>query len=157
MSQYVLDASVVVKWVIEEPFQEEARHYRHKELTLLAPGLLLLECASAIQKKVWRNELESEEGWQAYEVLCAYEELNIIPTSALMRQAYDIANELSHSIYDCLYLALAVQNGATVITADKKFFDQVKKSTYKNRIAWIEDPPEFPDQTDSATESERND
>ena len=109
MNSYVIDASVAVKWVIAEPHQAEAKRYMYPDLTLLVPDLLLLECVSAIQKKGWRNKVNQEEGWNAYEILRDYERFTFFSVYDLLPKAYELANQYWHPIYDCLYLALALR------------------------------------------------
>lgn len=40
---------------------------------------------------------------------------------ALHRAALDLATRLDHPVYDCLYLALALDRGAALATADRRF------------------------------------
>lgn len=140
MTSYVIDASVAVKWVLAERLQSEAFHYLNPDFRLLAPSFILIECISAIQKKVWRKEIRSEDGWYAYEILRRYDRLILTSTHDLLRPSFELANTISHSIYDCFYLALAIQENALVVTADYKFFECAKRSPYANYISLIENP-----------------
>ena len=56
MNTYVVDASVVIKWVVEEDGTPEALDLRQKG-RLIAPELLVAECANILWKKVERDEL----------------------------------------------------------------------------------------------------
>lgn len=66
-----------------------------------------------------------------------------IPAHDLYEQAYRIANDLNHPVYDSFYLAIPMTWGSVMVTADRKFYDKVADSSYKNQIAWIEDPPKM--------------
>ncbi len=50
MTTLVVDASVVIKWVIEETGTQDALALRRHRL--LAPDLLIPECANILWKKV---------------------------------------------------------------------------------------------------------
>ena len=142
MSSFVIDASVGVKWIIAEPLQTEALRYLHPNYTLFVPNLFLLECASAIQKKVWRNENQAGRGWNAYETLRDYGRLIYTPFSDLLPRAYELANQYSHPIYDCIYLALALHKNTSVVTADRKFYDQMQETSLENLMIWVQEIPE---------------
>jgi len=104
MTDLVIDASVVIKWVIDEPGTKEALSLlRHR---LYAPDLLVAECANILWKKVQRNELTSEEAALATRLLqCA--DIELAPMRALLEPAVRLAITLDHPAYDCTYLALA--------------------------------------------------
>ena len=59
MTDLVIDASVAMKWVIDEPGTQQALALRRHRL--FAPDLLVAECADVLWKKVRRNELSAEE------------------------------------------------------------------------------------------------
>ncbi len=141
MTAYVIDASVAVKWGIEETYCPEALLYLNTNVNRIAPDFILFECSSAIQKKVWQGELENVEAWSSYELIFEEEALQLRDTQPLIKPAFKIANELSHSIYDCYYLALAFQEMCVVVTADRKFYQRVLDSAYRNYMTWIENPP----------------
>jgi len=118
----VVDASVILKWVLDEPGQAEAEALLDQELT--APALWLVEAANALWRRVIRGELLAEE---AQERLA---ELGNAPvrTSAIaddLMVAVRLAIRLRHPVYDCLYLAAALREGTHVVTADVRFFEAV--------------------------------
>lgn len=141
MTLYVIDASVVVKWVFHEEFRLEALRFLHPNIIRFAPDLVLHECAGAIQKKVIRKEISEETGWANFEVVLYKTPLKLIASQALIRHAYSLANLLGHAIYDCYYLAFAEERNAKLVTADRKFFNRVQTSVFAHRITWVEKPP----------------
>lgn len=116
MTGLVVDASVVIKWVVEEQGSREAGHLIGR-FDLAAPDLLMSECANILWKKVRRAELTSEEATLAAELL-QRAGIELAPTRALMPEALRLAIELDHPAYDCMYLALAVERGDRFVTAD---------------------------------------
>ena len=60
MKTLVIDASIAIKWVVEEDGTPLALALRQKA-KLIAPDLLVPECANILWKKVQRNELVKEE------------------------------------------------------------------------------------------------
>ena len=59
MSALVIDASIAIKWVIEEEGTKEALALRNQPLA--APDLLIADCADILWKKVRRRELSDQE------------------------------------------------------------------------------------------------
>jgi predicted nucleic acid-binding protein len=101
----VIDASIAVKWVVAEEGTPQAVALR-RGTKLIAPELLVAECANILWKKVQRDELSKEEALLAARLLQAAE-IELLPTRSLLEAATRIAIELDHPAYDCLYLALA--------------------------------------------------
>jgi predicted nucleic acid-binding protein len=48
----------------------------------------------------------------------------------LVPAASRLARDLDHPVYDCVYLALAMQEERPVITADRRFYDAVRNHPY---------------------------
>ena len=119
MNTLVIDASIAIKWVIEEEGTSQALTLRRKA-KLLAPELLVAECANILWKKARRNELSREEALLAARLLQTAA-IELVPTRSLLAAATRIAIELDHPAYDCLYLALAIENGCRFVTADERF------------------------------------
>ncbi len=68
MNTFVIDASIAVKWVVEEDGTAEAVALRQRA-KLIAPQLLVAECANILWKKVQRDELLKEEALLAARLL----------------------------------------------------------------------------------------
>ena len=130
MSGLVVDASVAIKWVIEEEGTAEALALRRRPLT--APDLIMSECANILWKKVRRNELSAEEATFAGRLL-ANADIDLVPTRPLVDAAIEIAVLLDHPAYDCMYLALAEQNDVKFVTADSRL---VAKGRTFDRFRW---------------------
>jgi predicted nucleic acid-binding protein len=114
----VVDASVALKWVLDEADSEAAVALLDE--TLVAPALWLIEAANALWRRSLRGELTEEQA------LARLLELLEAPVSTVaieddLVSAAHIANVLKHPVYDCLYLALALREGAEVVTADARF------------------------------------
>jgi predicted nucleic acid-binding protein len=114
----VVDASIVVKWVVEEDGTPEALALR-RDATLIAPELLIAECANILWKKVKREELSREEALFAARLLQAAD-IELAPTRSLLEAATRLALTLDHPGYDCLYLALAAERNCPFVTADER-------------------------------------
>jgi predicted nucleic acid-binding protein len=115
----VIDASIAVKWVVDEDRTPEALTLRRRA-KLIAPELLAVECANVLWKKVQREELSKDEAFLAARLLQAAD-IELLPTGSLLEAATRIAVELDHPAYDCLYLALAAERDCRFVTADERF------------------------------------
>jgi predicted nucleic acid-binding protein len=136
----VIDASVALKWVVEEEGTPQALALRQRA-KLIAPELLVAECANILWKKVRRDELSKEEALLAARLLQAAE-IELLPTRSLLEAATRIAIELDHPAYDCLYLALAVENDCWFVTADERFLrnlDQRQHRTLRARATSLKE------------------
>ncbi len=124
MSAVVVDANVALKWVVTEEGSEAAAELASQEL--IAPAILLGECANALWAKVRRRELSAGE---ALERLAALQTVpvELVSLDSFAGEALGLALQLEHPVYDCLYLALALQRDLLLITADGRFTDVVRR------------------------------
>ena len=85
-----------------------------------------------------RDEITRRE---ASDILSALEtvEWEIHPSGVLLSPAFELAAGLDRTVYDSVYLALAVAQNCALITADRKFHLAVKDSPFASHIAWVED------------------
>ena len=134
----VSDASVAVKWAVEEEDYEKAAQLLSGEHQLHVPRVLAAELANALRSKVLSgvlaphlvagmlgSALSSILNWAADELLAA--------------DALRIAIGLNHPVYDCVYLALAYQVGGTLVTADTRFFNTVAGTEHAERVVLLVD------------------
>lgn len=125
METLVIDASIAVKWVVEEEGTEAALGLR-SAFRFLAPELLVAECANILWKKVQRRELLSDEAIMASRLL-ERAGIDFVPMRGMLEQATDLAIALSHPAYDCVYLAVARQRKARFVTADQRLLRVVSE------------------------------
>jgi predicted nucleic acid-binding protein len=120
--------------VVEEEGTSQALTLR-RQAKLIAPDLLIAECANILWKKVQRDELSKQEAFLAARLLQAAE-IELLPTRSSMEAATRIAIELNHPAYDCVYLAVAIDNGCKFVTADERLLrklGQGRRSTLRAR------------------------
>ena len=114
----VIDASVAVKFVTEEPGSEEAYEIVAGPEPLIAPDWVLAECANAIARKVQDDQLSRAAAEASFTELPRFFS-KLFDTGRLLDAGFQLALDIDHAVYDCLYLALAIREGAPVVTADE--------------------------------------
>jgi predicted nucleic acid-binding protein len=119
MSGLVVDASVALKWVLREPDSHIAEALLQQP-GLAAPEFLQLECANSLWVAARKRIITSDQAAFSFaKISAAPLEWHAIP--ALLAAAQGIAFEVDRTVYDCLYLALALSLDAQFITADTRF------------------------------------
>jgi len=132
----VIDASVAVKWVVQEPGTPEALMLR--KATLAAPDLLVPECANILWKKYRLGQLTASEARAAAQLL-ERADIELAPMRAHLHAATALAIELDHPAYDCLYIALALEKGCAFATADQRLLRKAQQSARKDVAPMILD------------------
>jgi len=139
MSVYIVDASVVIKWVVDEVGSEEAAALRGDELQ--APDWIQVECTNVLWAKSRRRELTPNEASERLALLLEAP-VALVPASEVLERAFALAQELAHPVYDCLYLALALERRCPLITADERFVAAVRGSgLYDAEIRSLSEQP----------------
>jgi len=143
MTDYIVDSNIVAKWLLPEPHSDRARALMGPAYKLRAPDLLMPELASTLWKRASRGELTVDE---SHELLRKFLRdhievtVRLLPSRLVAAQALRIAASERHSIYDCLYLALAVQARCRLITADDRFMKSIQSKTLKAHVVSLNDP-----------------
>ena len=126
MTSVVVDASVAVKWCLPSMREElvaEAEELlassRRDEVRFLVPDLFWVELANILWKAVRRGEMLAE---NAPTALTYLRDLDIVtaPSIDLVPQALVLAVTHGRTVYDSLYVALAMQSESELITADER-------------------------------------
>jgi predicted nucleic acid-binding protein len=115
----VIDASVAAKWFFEEEFTQNALFLISADRDLIAPDVILPEVCNV----AWRRVLDDGfSAAQARSIALALPDLlaMTIPSDELIGSALDLALELQHPVYDCMYLALSQARQVGLVTADRK-------------------------------------
>ncbi len=138
MMKVVVDASVAAKWFLPEIHSDAAARLLDPAIVLYAPDLIVPEFGNILWKKVRRAEITPVE---AGEILRAFGALplELRPSSALLTPAFELAVELDRSVYDSLYLAVAVAEECAMVTADAKFHSVLAASPLARHVRWVED------------------
>ena len=119
-----VDASIAVQWFANEPGSERAARLIVEERPLLAPDLMPVEAANTWWKKVRQHEMDATDLDQAIVNLLALG-IAFYPSAALLSRAARLALEVDHPVYDCLYLALAINENCRLVTADQATVNQL--------------------------------
>jgi predicted nucleic acid-binding protein len=128
---YVVDASVAGKWLLagaSEPLQQEAvsllRQLVDGQLKLIVPDFFWIEVTSLLWKAIRTGRCTRSTAEMALSALRRHE-IPTLPVLPLLDSAFDIAIVYGRSAYDSLYMALALETGGKLITADEKLVNTV--------------------------------
>ena len=133
--RYVIDASVLIKFLVKEEyslFVKQFLHELHAEggFNIYVPDLLYIECANILWKKVRRGEVDILTVEANLSVLLAME-LSTTPLSELAVRAVCLACDHGISAYDASYLALSERLGVPLLTADNRLANALANSTHQ--------------------------
>lgn len=136
MKSMIIDASVVAAAFFPEKYSEAAREILLADAVLYAPDLIHAELASVVWKRYRRGEIDEEE---AAGVLADMLDLplEIIPSQELVPEALALAMQTDRTVYDCLYVALAVQKKTVMVSGDQRLVNSLAAGPLKNHVAWI--------------------
>ena len=114
----VLDASVVMDWLIRSPAAQriESRIFSRNQ-SLHAPELLDLEVAQVLRRLVREDTLSTSRAETAIEDLLDMR-VTRYPHSVLLPRIWQLRHNLS--AYDAAYVVLAERLGATLLTRDAR-------------------------------------
>ena len=122
----VLDASVVLKWFVDEEDSDAAlslrQDFRQGESEIVVPDLLLYEVANALR---FNPSFEAQEVNEAVKTLLDMEIDIVTPSSALLEKLIDLSVEHEITCYDATYFALAQEISFPLITADEKLYNKL--------------------------------
>lgn len=144
MSAAVVAASVGVKWFVPEVLAVESRLWRNGPDELHIPAFFFdLEIANILWKKVRRTEITRAD---ADLILAQLPALPVTrhPEAPLLTSAFDLADRTQRTVYDCLYLALAVQLGGRMVTADQRLHNSLAGTPWAPYCCWVGDVPTLP-------------
>jgi len=129
----VVDASVAVKFLVRETGNDEARRFLSIPDPLIAPDWLLVEAANTFWKKVRRSELLIVHAERHLKDLPSFFE-TLYSSSELVAEALRLSFQLRHGVYDCLYLALALQEDCRLVTADVEFAEAITRAGLEEKL-----------------------
>jgi predicted nucleic acid-binding protein len=118
----IVDTSVAVKWVIREEGSDSAVALIGR--SLVAPDLFQAEVGNVLTRKVRRREIGPDQARLGFKEILAH--VSMLPPADLAERAFELSLSLHHSIYDCYFLAAAVDRGWPMVTADESFIAKIR-------------------------------
>ena len=133
----VVDASVAVKWLVEEEYSDAADRLLEGSHDLFAPRLMASEVGNALWRKVRMGEIERS---RAGVLASAISEMAVswAGDEGVCPDAVRLSLALDRPVYDCVYLALAYRVGATLVTADARFVNALAKTEHGDTVVTLD-------------------
>ncbi|MFY8149435.1 MAG: type II toxin-antitoxin system VapC family toxin [Prochlorococcaceae cyanobacterium] len=115
----VLDASAAVRLILGDPAASAVAEQLRDAALVIAPELMLSEVANTLWKLHRAHQLADLD---PQKLLADAHDLvdRVEPDRHLQAEALALACHHDHPVYDCLYLALARREAATLISMDRR-------------------------------------
>jgi hypothetical protein len=119
----VVDASVAVKWFLNEPDSRQALGLFGQPYKLVAPPLIRVEVLAAIAKRVRMGQISIEDAagqmdrWRSTLLNRA---VFVVDSDEQYQEETALSLQERHSLYDCIYLVLAKKLCVPLVTADQR-------------------------------------
>jgi len=139
VSLYIIDCSVAVKWYVPETHSQAAVALLDESHELHAPELLLAEFGNTLWKKRRRGELTEAE---VRSILQAFwmVPLEIHSLDTLVEGAVELALQTERTVYDSLYVALALLLDGPVVTADESLITGLQTAGFPGAVQHVAAP-----------------
>ena len=134
----IVDASIVLKWVLDEPDSDTAdallTEWTDKGFIVLAPTLLAYEIANILHQNVRKGEITLDRVKEGLaEIALTGLVFDFSQDLSLSMRAVELANKYSlPAAYDAHYLALAERQGCELWTADTRMWRAVR-----GKLPWV--------------------
>ena len=132
MSVTIVDASIAAKWYLRgasESLKEQADDlllgYIGGKLRFVVPDLFFAEVANVLWKTIRLNRISKSAAMDAITSLCG-QNIPAVPSAGLLQSAFVIATTFDRSIYDSMYVALAIESKGEFVTADERLANALR-------------------------------
>lgn len=135
-----MDASLALKWVVNEHRSAEARRllrdWEDANSVLVAPMLFPTECANALYHRVTKGQITVAQAKPLLDALLARGVKVVRPSADVLKRSLEMAETLAQPhIYDCQYAATAERLGGEFWSGDRLFCDAAQPSL--TFVHWI--------------------
>lgn len=132
MSTMIVDANIAIYWSVPGPYAAPATKIMG-QTRLCAPNFLLVETAGGLLKYVRAGLLSYTQLKESLDLV--HDAITeFVFDGSLLERASDIAFIDNHKIYDCLYLALAIQRREPLATADRRLAALAQKLSIETEL-----------------------
>lgn len=143
---YVLDASIVIKWLAPEILSEKAERFivafRAGRLDFVAPDIISAEVGHSLRRLALQHKISHD---NFFDAIADYLML-AVPTVAsvgLVSNAARLALDHMGGFYDALYLSLALERDCRLLTADERMVRAFTGLDCLVSLASAPDPPDI--------------
>ena len=138
MKPCVVDDSVAAAAFFPEPHAQAARRLLASGAELHAPDLVWAELGNVVWKRWHRREIDETEAVGLVRDMLTLP-LTITPGAVLLEAAARLAMRTGRTVYDCLYLALAVDERTRLVTGDRRLVRALDGTPLERYVRWIGD------------------
>jgi predicted nucleic acid-binding protein len=135
----VVDSSVALQWLLDEPDGGASQSVLTLSDELIAPDVLLVEVGNVLGKKVRAHEISAEQAIDGLAFVAARVP-RLEGVRSVIARALELSIELSHPLYDCMFLATALEHSCRLVTRDDKFAARASSRGYGNSISLLGSP-----------------
>ena len=129
MNRYVIDASVSVKWFIDDEEDEQdvdiacglLEQGNTGQCRFIQPSHWIGEVAAVLARRQPASAVRNIED------LLLFNFYSVIGNPSVYRRAIALAQRLDHHLFDTLYHAAALEENIPFITADRQYFKKAQK------------------------------
>jgi len=142
LSRYVVDVSVIAKWFVPERLSDDAVRLLDDRHELASPDLMWAEIGNVLWKKARAGQLQGREAARIIRTLADFP-VTIFPSRLVLEGALEIALGTGRSVYDSMYLALALALECRLVTADERFANALAGGPLAAHVLWVSRPDQF--------------
>lgn len=133
MKEQVIDASVALDWFLQETDSAAAQVLMddsiNEVIRLFTPELLFMEVIKALQNTPGITMDLIDKGIAGLWGL----KLTVVPLDGkLLKEAGRLAFKLDTTVYETLYLALAIERDCELVTANEEFLEKIREAGIEN-------------------------
>ena len=125
----ILDASVILKWLLPETKSENALRFRDRHISgeeqIIVPSLVFYEIANALR---YHTKISDEELASLFDIFNELALIAIHPTFSDLTEVMLYARQKNISVYDAVYIILTKKLGCSFVTADKQLAEKINES-----------------------------
>ncbi len=136
MKGAVIDASVIAASLLQEELEGYATALLASNRVQMAPAIIFPEFGNVLWKRFRRQEINEVE---AEKLLAVFSRLplRITASEKLIESALQIAVQYDRTVYDSLYVALAVKTDSVMVTADKRLVNALGGGPLEKYVRWL--------------------
>ncbi len=136
MKAQVIDAGVVAAAFFQEKHAAPAQALLTSGQELCAPDLIIAELGNVVWKRCARGEIDKAEAADLLRDVLQLP-LNLTPSKELAPEALELAIRTGCTVYDCLYLALAVKTQSVMLTTDRRLVRSLAETPLAESIVCL--------------------